>query len=123
MENNDLSFNYISINPPNSANKNFSPIKENSLFHSNYMNKDIIPNVQSSSFYNNQLSQYATPKKDFRSIEHDSAFSPFFSSDKVDIYNNKNNLLTTIRKNSLNDLSPFKPKGSPFMNAKILDKM
>ena len=124
MENNDFSFNNISVNPLNSAKKNFSPIKEYSLLQPNcYINKENNSNIQSSSFYPNQLSQFATPKKNFGSLEHDSVFSPFFSSAKIDTHYNNNNLLTSIRKNSLNDSTPFKQMISPYMNSKIGDKM
>ena len=40
---------------------------------------------------------------------------------KIDASNNKY-LLATICKNSLNDLSPFRPMNSPYMNNRIIEK-
>ena len=106
MENNDISLNYIFINPQNTFNKNLSPFKE---YQSNsFINREYLPNIQNSTFYNNNnLSCYATPKKDFHPLEQENLFSPYISNSKAEIINN--NLLTSIRKNSLNDISPFKP--------------
>ena len=121
MENNDFLLNNY-MNPLNPANKNLSPFKELPDYQGNaIMNRDNIPNIQNTSFFNNSLSCYATPKKDIHQIEQERFFSPFISNSKVDIENN--NLLTTLRKNSLNDLSPFKPMtNSPYINSKIIDK-
>ena len=47
--------------------------------------------------------------------------SPFVSNSKIDASNNKY-LVATICKNSLNDLSPFRPINSPYMNNRIIEK-
>ena len=122
MENNDFHFNYNYMNPLNPINKNLSPFKEYPVYHSNgIINRDNLANIQNTSFFNNSLSCYATPKKDFHQMEQESIFSPFISNSKIDIPNN--NLFTSIRRNSLNDISPFKPMiNSPYINSKIIDK-
>lgn len=119
MENNDSSINYI---PMNILNKNLSPIKDFSNFQSNaFIIKDNYQNPQNNLFYNN-LSNFATPKKEVHILDPEMILSPFVSNSKIDISNN-NYLLTTIRKNSLND-SPFKPmiNNSPFINTRIIEK-
>ncbi len=120
MENNDLSFNCLFINPSNPANKNLSPSKEYQVPNS-FVNKENFVNNLNSSFYNNiPLSYYATPKKGFQMLEQDNNFSPYISNSKNEIMNN--NLLTTLRKNSLNDFSPFRPMVSPLINSKNMEK-
>ena len=123
MENNDISLNNIFMNPQNVINKNLSPFKEYPLYQPNSsINREYFSNVPNQSFYNNNnLSCYATPKKDFRSLEQENLFSPYISNSKVEIINN--NLFTTNRKNSLNDISPFKPMiNSPFIKLKNVEK-
>ena len=120
MENNDFHINYNYMNPFNSINKNLSPFKENPIYQPNGIIRDNLTNIQNSSFLNDSLSFYATPKKDFHQLEQETIFSPFISNSKIDMPNN--NLLTSIRRNSLNDISPFKPMISPYINSKIVDK-
>lgn len=116
MENNDN--NYI-INPIAFTNKNLSPIKEYQFCQSNgFINKD---NLQNIPFINNSLFCYATPKKDFHQLEQEAIFSPIASNSKLEIINN--NLLSTIRKNSLNEISPFRPYKTPYNNSKSIEKM
>ena len=123
MENNDISINNIFMNPQNSFNKNLSPFKDYPLYPQN-INREYLSNIRNQSFYNNNnnnLSCYATPKKDFGSFDQENFFSPYISNSKVEIINN--NILTTIRKNSLNDISPFKPMiNSPFINLKNVER-
>ena len=124
MENNDSSLNNIFMNPQNAINKNLSPFKDYPLYQPNqFINRDHLSNIPNPNFYNNNnnLSCYATPKKDFRPLEQDNLFSPYISNSKVEIINN--NLLTTLRKNSLNDISPFKPMiNSPCINLKNVER-
>ena len=117
MENNDFAFNYLFMNPSNPANKYLSPSKDYQVYQSNsFVNKENFISNLNTSLYNNSLSYYATPKKVFQILEQDNNFSPNISNSKNEIINN--NLLTTLRKNSLNDLSPFKPMISPYINSK-----
>ncbi len=119
MENSDSSINYT---PMNILNKNLSPTKDFSNFQSNaFIIKENYQNTQNNLFYNN-LSNLATPKKEAHILDPEIILSPFISNSKIDISNN-NYLLTTIRKNSLND-TPFKPmiNNSPFINTRILEK-
>ena len=120
MENNDYSsLNYISMNP---LNKNFaSPIKEHSIFQPNgFVIRENYQNIQNNIFYNN-ISNFVTPKKDHNLLDPEMILSPFVSNSKIDASNNKY-LLATICKNSLNDLSPFRPMNSPYMNNRIIEK-
>ena len=122
MENNDFVFNYLFMNPSNPTNKYLSPSKDYQVYQSNsFVNKENFINNLNTSFYNNiSLSYYATPKKIFQILEQDNNFSPNISNSKNEIINN--NLLTTFRKNSLNDLSPFKPMISPYINSKNIER-
>jgi hypothetical protein len=120
MDNNDYSsLNYISMNP---LNKNFaSPIKEQAIFQPNgYVIRENYQNIQNNIFYNN-ISNFVTPKKDHNLLDPEMILSPFVSNSKIDASNNKY-LITTICKNSLNDLSPFRPMNSPYMNNRIIEK-
>lgn len=114
MENNDSCNNYI-INPIDFPNKNLSPIKE---YQNGFICKDHIQNIP---FINNSLFYYTTPKKDFHQLEQEAIFSPFASNSKLEIINN--NLLSTVRKNSLNEISPIRPYRTPYHNSKSLEKM
>ena len=122
MENNDFHFNYNYMSQLNPINKNLSPFKEYPVYQSNgIVNRDNFTNIQNTSFLNNSFFGYATPKKDFHQLEQEYLFSPFVSNSKIDIQNN--NLFTSNRRNSLNDISPFKPMiNSPYINSKIVDK-
>lgn len=123
MENNDISLNNIFMNPQNAINKNLSPFKEYPLYQPNPINnREYSSNIPNSTFYNNNnLSIYTTPKKDFRSLEQQNLFSPYISNSKTEIINN--NLLTTLRKNSINDTSPFRPMiNSPCINIKNMER-
>ena len=125
MENNDISLNNIAMNPHIAINKNLSPFKDYPLYQQNqFINREYFANIPNSNFYNNNnnnLSYYATPKKDFHPLEQENLFSPYFSNSKAEIINN--NLLTTMRKNSLNDISPFKPMiNSPYVYLKNVEK-
>ena len=122
MENNDISLNNICTNPQGTINKNLSPFKDYPLYQSNFINREFLSNIPNPNFCNNNnLSCYATPKKYFHPLEQDNLFSPYISNSKVEIINN--NLLTTMRKNSLNDISPFKPMiNSPCINFKNMER-
>jgi hypothetical protein len=117
MENNNF-FNF----PLNPLSKNLSPFKEDRIYQSNgYINKDNLTNIQNTPFKNNPLSCFVTPKKDYRSLDPEVILSPLVSNNKAEIMNNN---LLSLHKNSINDLSPFRPmNNSPYTNSKIFDKM
>ncbi len=118
-DNDYSSINYMSMNP---LNKNLAtPIKEHSLFQpSGFGIRENFQNIPNNLFFNN-LSNFATPKKDHNLLDPEMILSPFVSNSKIDASNNKY-LLTSIYKNPLNDVSPFKPmRNSPFIN-KIIEK-
>ena len=119
MENNDFCQNYTCINVLNPSNKYLSPSKGYQINQLNsYFNRE---NISNNSFNNNSLSCYATPKKDFHSFEPDFILSPYVSNSKIDYVNN--NLLTTLRKNSINDMSSYKQMiNSPCNNSKFVEK-
>ena len=98
-----------------------SPFKEDFLNQTPLPNSENRPNNQNSSpYYNyNLISRYVTPKKlDFGSgiiysklntpaqIKNDINFSPFISNSKIEMSGYK---MSGFRKNSLIELSPFKP--------------
>ena len=120
MENNNFSLNYNF--PLNPLGKNLSPFKEDRIYQSNgFINKDNMANIQNTPFKNNPLSCFVTPKKDYRSLDPEVILSPLVSNNKQEILNNN---LLSLHKNSINDLSPFRPmNNSPYTNSKIFDKM
>lgn len=119
MEINEFHNNYI-INTINLPNKNLTPSKEYQIFQSNgIICKDNLQNIQNT-FFNNSLSLYATPKKDFHQLDQGAIISPLVSNSKVEIPNNI--LLNSLRKNSINNLSPFKPLITPYNNSQSRDK-
>ena len=70
-------------------------------------------NIQNTPYKTNPLSCFVTPKKKI--------LSPFVSNNKPEMLNNN---LLSLHKNSINDLSPFKPMNdSPYTNSKFFDKM
>ena len=123
MENNNFGLNYNY--PLNPLSKNQSPLKEDRMYQSNgFINKDNLINVQNIPFQNNLISCFATPKKDYRSLDPEVILSPLVSNNKPDISNNN---LLSHNKNSLIDYTNFSPfvlmNSSPYTNSKMIDKM
>ena len=119
MDNNIFSLNYNF--PLNPLGKNLSPYKEDRIYQPNgFINKDNLTNVQNTPF-KIPLSCFVTPKKDYRSLDPEVILSPLASNNKPEMLNNN---LCSLHKNSINDLSPFRPmNNSPYTNSKMFDKM
>ena len=97
----------------------YSPYKEDILNQTPLPNSENRPNNQNSPLYYNLISRYVTPKKlDFNAgiiysklntpaqTKNDMNFSPFISNSKIEMSNYK---MSSFRKNSLIELSPFRP--------------
>lgn len=103
----------------------FNPIFKYSPFKEDILNQTPLPNSanrsnnQNSPLYYNLISRYVTPKKlDFNSgiiyskvntpaqVNNNTTFSPFISNSKFEMSNYK---MSSFKKNSLIELSPFRP--------------
>ena len=132
MSNQDNS--YINFMNPFTSITKYSPYKEELLNQTPLPNSENRPNNQTSPLYYNLISHYMTPKKldfsteinDFKGNSpiqqnNDIIISPFNS--KIEMSNYK---IQNFRKNSLIELSPFKPMSinnlTPINTALFSDK-
>ena len=131
MSNQDNS--YINFMKPFVSVPKYSPCKEGFLSQTPLPNSENRPNNQNSPFYYNLIPHYMTPKKlDFSTeINNFKENSPYQQNNditspynaKIEMSNYKNR---SYRKNSLIELSPFKPMSynnvTPLNTALFSDK-